>query len=148
MTIVGKKQMIDNFYAEVEQGIAPKIMAENFEEQFEFAGIEKALVSSMRNFPMENLWSEYQQLGKTTFPKLLIWGTADTKVPFVGSEEIVSLVPDIQFFKLEGGEHAIPYSHADIVNREIIDFLKNEGAVWSDNQDPDDDVTFVVIKVK
>jgi len=124
MTIVGKKQMIDSFYSEVEQGIAPKIMAENFEEQFEFAGIEKALVSSMRNFPMENLRSEYQQLGKTTFPKLLIWGTKDTKVPFAGWEEIMSLVPEIEFFELEGGEHAIPYSHPDIVNREIIDFLK------------------------
>ena len=31
---------------------------------------------------------------------------------------------------------------------QIISFLKNEGAAWVDNQDPDDDVTFVVIKVK
>ncbi len=31
---------------------------------------------------------------------------------------------------------------------EIISFLKNEGSVWNDNQAPDDDVTFVVIKVK
>jgi serine phosphatase RsbU (regulator of sigma subunit)/ligand-binding sensor domain-containing protein len=30
----------------------------------------------------------------------------------------------------------------------IISFLKNEGASWVNNQDPDDDVTFVVIKVK
>jgi serine phosphatase RsbU (regulator of sigma subunit)/ligand-binding sensor domain-containing protein len=31
---------------------------------------------------------------------------------------------------------------------EIIEELKNEGSRWSDNKDPDDDVTFVVIKVK
>jgi serine phosphatase RsbU (regulator of sigma subunit)/ligand-binding sensor domain-containing protein len=30
----------------------------------------------------------------------------------------------------------------------IIDYLKNEGNRWSDNKEPDDDVTFVVIKVK
>lgn len=30
----------------------------------------------------------------------------------------------------------------------IIAYLKNEGNRWSDNQEPDDDVTFVVIKVK
>jgi serine phosphatase RsbU (regulator of sigma subunit) len=31
---------------------------------------------------------------------------------------------------------------------EIITYLKNEGNRWSDNKEPDDDVTFVVIKVK
>ncbi len=31
---------------------------------------------------------------------------------------------------------------------EIIDHLKNVAAHWADNKDPDDDVTFVVIKVK
>jgi serine phosphatase RsbU (regulator of sigma subunit)/ligand-binding sensor domain-containing protein len=30
----------------------------------------------------------------------------------------------------------------------IIDYLKNEGNRWSDNKEPDDDVTFVVIKFK
>jgi sigma-B regulation protein RsbU (phosphoserine phosphatase) len=30
----------------------------------------------------------------------------------------------------------------------IIDYLKNEGSRWSENKEPDDDVTFVVIKVK
>jgi len=31
---------------------------------------------------------------------------------------------------------------------EIVSYLKNEGADWVNNEDPDDDVTFVVIKVK
>ena len=31
---------------------------------------------------------------------------------------------------------------------EIVDFLKNEGSRWTNDEDPDDDVTFVVIKVK
>ena len=31
---------------------------------------------------------------------------------------------------------------------QIIDYLKNEGSRWSNDKDPDDDVTFVVIKVK
>ena len=30
----------------------------------------------------------------------------------------------------------------------IISYLKNEGASWVNNANPDDDVTFVVIKVK
>jgi serine phosphatase RsbU (regulator of sigma subunit) len=31
---------------------------------------------------------------------------------------------------------------------DIIDRLKNEGSRWVDDKDPDDDVTFVVLKVK
>ena len=31
---------------------------------------------------------------------------------------------------------------------ENVSYLKNEGADWVDNSDPDDDVTFVVIKLK
>jgi len=31
---------------------------------------------------------------------------------------------------------------------DIINFFKNECSSWVNNQDPDDDVTFVVIKVK
>ena len=124
MTMVVKKKMIDRFYSEVEKGVAPRIMAESFEKQFEYAGVERAFLSSLRNFPMENLQAEYQRLGTTTFPKLLIWGTEDSDTPFAGSEKILPLIPDIQFFKIDGGGHSIPYSHADIVNRKIVDFLK------------------------
>ena len=37
---------------------------------------------------------------------------------------------------------------AEQAPEEIISFFKNEGAAWVNNADPDDDVTFVVIKVK
>ena len=124
MAIVVKKKMIDHYYSEVERGVAPRIMAESFEQQFEYPGVEHAFLSSLRNFPMENLQAEYQQLGENAFPKLLIWGTEDSDTPFAGSEKILRLIPDIQFFKIEGGGHSIPYTHADIVNREIVDFLK------------------------
>lgn len=125
MTMVGKKRMIDAFYTDVEKGVAPREMAEGFEKQFEYIGVEHALLSSMRNFLSDNLQDEYQRLGKTAFPKLLIWGTKDSTVPFVGSEKILPLLPGIRFFKMEGVEHSIAYSQAKTVNREIIDFLKN-----------------------
>ena len=124
MAIVVKKKMIDHYYSEVERGVAPRIMAESFEQQFEYPGVEHAFLSSLRNFPMENLQAEYQQLGENAFPKLLIWGTEDSDTPFAGSEKILRLIPDIQFLKIEGGGHSIPYTHDDIVNREIVDFLK------------------------
>ena len=37
---------------------------------------------------------------------------------------------------------------AEKAPEDIVSYLKNEGAGWVNNADPDDDVTFVVIKVK
>jgi serine phosphatase RsbU (regulator of sigma subunit) len=37
---------------------------------------------------------------------------------------------------------------ADKEPEDIVSYLKNEGSSWVNNQAPDDDVTFVVIKVK
>ena len=37
---------------------------------------------------------------------------------------------------------------AEKIPEEIISYLKSEGNRWTDNKEPDDDVTFVVIKVK
>jgi hypothetical protein len=50
-----EKTMINTFCKEVEKGNAPKLMAESFEQQFEYSGVEHALLSSMRYFPMDNL---------------------------------------------------------------------------------------------
>ena len=38
--------------------------------------------------------------------------------------------------------------YADRSAEDIISYLNNEGSSWVDDKDPDDDVTFVVIKVK
>ena len=37
---------------------------------------------------------------------------------------------------------------ADQSPDDIVSFLKSEGASWVDNENPQDDVTFVVLKVK
>jgi len=31
---------------------------------------------------------------------------------------------------------------------EIINYLKDDGSKWANDKDPDDDVTFVIVKVK
>ena len=39
-------------------------------------------------------------------------------------------------------------SHAEKTPKDMISVLKDEGTNWVNNEAPDDDVTFVVIKVK
>jgi len=73
-------------------------MADRFREQFQYAGVEQAFVSTISNYPMSNMESEYKQLGKTMMPKLMIWGAMDTVCPITGAATISRLVPGIQLF--------------------------------------------------
>lgn len=123
MTVIGKHTLIDEFDKHVANGAAPKEMADGFREQFQYAGVEQALVSSISNYPMSNMESEYKQLGKTTMPKLMIWGAMDTVCPITGAATITRLVPGIQLFTIEDGKHEIAYAHADMVNEALIDFF-------------------------
>ena len=123
MTVIGKNTLIDEFDKHVANGDAPKEMADGFKEQFQYAGVEQAFVSTIRNYPMSNMESEYKQLGKTRIPKLMIWGAMDTVCPITGAATIARLVPGIQLFTIEDGKHEIAYSHADIVNRALIEFF-------------------------
>lgn len=123
MTVIGKNTLIDEFDNHVANGDAPQEMADGFREQFGYAGVEQAFVSTISNYPMSNMESEYKQLGKTTMPKLIIWGAKDTVCPITGAATITRLVPGIQLFTIENGKHEIAYSHADMVNGALIDFF-------------------------
>jgi len=125
MTVVGRQTLIDELYAYAEKGDAPLSMAQQFEEQFKYSGVENALVSTIKNFDMGNLSDDYRLLGKVEMPKMLIWGVRDDVCPFSGAEEIMAVVPDIELYSIEDGGHAIAYSHADKVNLALINFLQN-----------------------
>ena len=124
MTVIGKNALIKEFENHVANGDAPQEMADRFRDQFQYAGVEQALTSSIRNYPMSNMETEYQQLGKTRMPKLMIWGAKDTVCPITGADHISRLVPNIQLFTIPNGKHEIAYSHADMVNGALIDFFK------------------------
>jgi len=103
--MIGKNALIKEFDNHVANGDAPKEMGDGFREQFQYAGVEQALVSTIRNYPMSNMDSEYKQLGKTTMPKLMIWGVKDTVCPITGADTIIRLIPSIQLFTIEDGKH-------------------------------------------
>ena len=126
MTVIGKNALIKEFENHVANGHAPQEMADRFREQFQYAGVEQALASSIRNYPMSNMVTEYQQLGNTKMPKLMIWGAKDTVCPITGADDITRLIPSFQLFTIEDGKHEIAYSHADIVNGALIDFFSKK----------------------
>jgi non-heme chloroperoxidase len=63
-------------------------------------------------------------LPKIDVPILVIDGEADRVLPFDKTgQRLPGLIKDIQLVAIEGGPHAISWTHADQVNRALLDFL-------------------------
>jgi non-heme chloroperoxidase len=64
-------------------------------------------------------------LPKIDVPVLVIQGDADRILPFPNTgKRLPGLIKDMELFTIEGGPHAISWTHADQVNHALQDFLK------------------------
>ena len=98
---------------------------ESFQQQSEYKGFRRAVLSSLRYFSSHNIVKEYKLLAKTPMPKLLIWGTADPTVPFTESETLLALMPQIKFVPIEDAGHVPMVEKPKIFNSILLDFLQN-----------------------
>ncbi len=63
-------------------------------------------------------------LDKIDVPMLVIQGDADQVLPLEKTgKRLPGLINDTQLVVIEGGPHAIPWTHADQVNTALLDFL-------------------------
>jgi len=64
-------------------------------------------------------------LPRIDVPVLVIQGDADRILPFPNTgRRLPGLITDMELFAIEGGPHAIAWTHADQVNHALQDFLK------------------------
>jgi len=121
---IGKKIMINQFKEEEKQGIATKRMVNLYGEQFNYKGARNAMLSTMRNYPMDNLKKYYEKVGLSKKPIMFIWGKEDETVPYRGAKMVSRYIPHIKKVIIEKGTHSIVYSHPKIVNDSMIKFIK------------------------
>jgi non-heme chloroperoxidase len=63
-------------------------------------------------------------LPKIDVPVLVLHGDADQVLPLdKTAKRLPGLITDVQLTVIEGGPHAIPWTHADQVNAALLDFL-------------------------
>ncbi|MFA7198792.1 MAG: alpha/beta hydrolase, partial [Methanoculleus sp.] len=66
-------------------------------------------------------------LASIDVPVLVIHGDADRIVPFPASgKRIPGMVKESRLVVVEGGPHGIGWTHAERVNRELLDFLEEQ----------------------
>lgn len=65
-----------------------------------------------------------EDLPKVTVPSLVIHGDRDATVPFEGSgQRTHEALPDSRLHVIAGGPHAIPVSHSEEFNAQLLNFL-------------------------
>jgi pimeloyl-ACP methyl ester carboxylesterase len=65
-------------------------------------------------------------LPKIDVPMLVVQGDADRVLPLDKTgERLPGLIDDVQLVVIEGGPHAIPWTHADQVTTALLDFLRS-----------------------
>jgi non-heme chloroperoxidase len=66
-------------------------------------------------------------LPKIDVPLLIIHGTADRILPYnLTAAKLQKAVPKSRLVTVEGGSHALPWTHADLINRELLSFMEQK----------------------
>ena len=65
-------------------------------------------------------------LDKVDVPMLVVQGNDDQVLPLEKTgQRLPGLINDVHLVVIEGGPHAIPWTHADQVNTALLDFMRN-----------------------
>ena len=64
-------------------------------------------------------------LPKIDVPMLVIQGDDDQVLPYNTGKRLPGLIKDMQMVVIEGGPHAIAWTHADQVNSALLDFIRS-----------------------
>ena len=65
-----------------------------------------------------------KDLAKISVPTLVMHGTADRILPIAATSVLTNkLIKGSQFVPVEGAPHGMLWTHADVVNKTLLDFL-------------------------
>jgi pimeloyl-ACP methyl ester carboxylesterase len=92
--------------------------------QMKYKGYRRALLSTLRDGPLEGLSDSYLRVGQQGRPILLLWGQQDQTVPFSSNEKVRQALPRAEFHMIEEAGHVSQYEQPEIVNGRLVEFLK------------------------
>eukprot|EP00697_Spironema_sp_BW2_P017880 gnl/Spiro4/9707_TR5162_c0_g1_i1.p1 gnl/Spiro4/9707_TR5162_c0_g1~~gnl/Spiro4/9707_TR5162_c0_g1_i1.p1 ORF type:complete len:296 (+),score=13.36 gnl/Spiro4/9707_TR5162_c0_g1_i1:88-975(+) len=87
--------------------------------------LRRALLSTLKNFPLDDIKNVYRSLGSvhTTFPVNAIWSIDDATTPFHNSELLKQLIPRLNLVALEVGGHSVSQEFPVLTARSIVSGL-------------------------
>jgi non-heme chloroperoxidase len=115
------KQFLDNFY-NVDALGPDRISEQAWQASFQVA----AGASPHATYVCVDSWlTDFRDdLRKIDVPMLVVRGTADRILPIAATaDRLPDLIADVRLVRVENGPHNIGWTHAEHVNRALLDFL-------------------------
>ena len=97
---------------------------EKYNEQTKYIGFKRAILSTFRNFDLDDQKASYETVGKQKRQVMLIWGMKDKIYPIGNNEKVRAAIPGTEFHTLDGTGHIPNYEAPERVNPFIVEFLK------------------------
>jgi pimeloyl-ACP methyl ester carboxylesterase len=91
--------------------------------QLQYKGFRQAILSTIRAQPGMDSLAEFGVFGRQNLPTLLIWGREDKSVSSAEMQQLVQLIPGIDYHIIEKAGHIPQYERPEIVNPLLIEFL-------------------------
>ncbi|GAA94089.1 uncharacterized protein L969DRAFT_16307 [Mixia osmundae IAM 14324] len=87
-------------------------------------GFQLAILRTLHQGPLFGFESAYYDLGKVGMPVLVIWGTADSIVPYAASSSVMrALGPKATLLTLDGAGHDLPHTTDEEVTKALLAFI-------------------------
>jgi non-heme chloroperoxidase len=115
------KDFLDNFY-NVDTFAPERISDQAWQASFNTA----AGCSPYATYACVDSWlTDFRgDLPKIDVPVLLVHGTEDRILPYASTAaRLPALIDDLEFVTVEGGPHNIAWTHPEVVNKALLDFL-------------------------
>ena len=102
--------------------IAPDWEA-RYRDQLKFKGFRQAILSTIRNLPKMNALKEYEQIGRSGLPVLVVWGEDDQSVSYDAILQATQAMPQAEYLQVPQAGHLVHYEKANDVNRKLLEFI-------------------------
>jgi pimeloyl-ACP methyl ester carboxylesterase len=91
--------------------------------QLSYKGFRRAILSTIRAQPGMDSLAEFGAVGRQNLPALLIWGREDKTVSSADMQQLVKLIPGIEYHIIEEAGHIPQYERPEVVNPLLVEFL-------------------------
>jgi pimeloyl-ACP methyl ester carboxylesterase len=98
--------------------------SEKYRQQTQYTGFKRAILSTLRNFNLDNQKTAYETVGKQGRQVMLIWGREDKIIPFSNNQMIQAVIRDVDFHAIDDAGHLPHYEVPEKVNPLMVEFVK------------------------
>jgi pimeloyl-ACP methyl ester carboxylesterase len=97
-------------------------------DQTRYRGFQRSLLSMARTDAISDYFECYKELANQKREILLIRGAHDEEISAAAVEQVLQLMPHIQFHTVPVGRHSMVFQYADYVSPVLVGFLKGNNS--------------------